>query len=140
MKAFVPPGWVAQEALRLDLYRRISTAGDHEQLEHVRAETVDRYGALPPEVETLFAVAALRASAAALGVEEITTFREQVRIRPVVLPEELAVDLGERVPGATFHDAKRTLNLVPGRVFGLELVRWVEDRMSDAAGRTEPVG
>ena len=26
VKAFVPPGWVAQEALRLDLYRRISTA------------------------------------------------------------------------------------------------------------------
>jgi transcription-repair coupling factor (superfamily II helicase) len=140
VKAFIPPGWVAQEALRLDLYRRISTAGDHEQLEHVRAETVDRYGALPSEVETLFAVAALRASAAALGVEEITTFREQVRIRPVMLPEELAVDLGERVPGATFHDAKRTLNLVPGRIFGLELVRWVEDRMRDAAGRTEPVG
>ena len=30
VKAFVPPGWVAQEALRLDLYRRISTAGDHD--------------------------------------------------------------------------------------------------------------
>ena len=27
VKAFIPPGWVAQEALRLDLYRRISTAG-----------------------------------------------------------------------------------------------------------------
>ena len=26
-KAFVPPGWVAQEALRLELYRRISLAG-----------------------------------------------------------------------------------------------------------------
>ena len=140
VKAFVPPGWVAQEALRLDLYRRISTAGDHEQLGHVRDETVDRYGALPPEVETLFAVAALRVSAAELGVEEITTFREQVRIRPVALPEELVVDLGERVPGATFHDAKKTLNLVPGRVFGLELVRWVEERLGDATGRTEPVG
>ena len=140
VKAFVPPGWVAQEALRLDLYRRISTAGDREQLEHVRAETVDRYGALPAEVQTLFAVAALRATAAALGVEEITTFREQVRIRPVALPEEVLADLGERVPGATFHDAKQTLNLVPGRVFGLELVRWIEDSLGDAVGRTEPVG
>ena len=32
VKAFIPPGWVAQEALRLDLYRRISTAGDHATL------------------------------------------------------------------------------------------------------------
>ena len=37
VKAFVPPGWVAQEALRLDLYRRISTAADHRTLDSVRA-------------------------------------------------------------------------------------------------------
>src|SRR5439155_24629009 len=47
VKAFVPPGWVAQEALRLDLYRRISTAGDHAQLQAVLAEPFGRYGALP---------------------------------------------------------------------------------------------
>ena len=140
VKAFVPPGWVAQEALRLDLYRRISTAGDHEQLEQVRTETVDRYGALPPEVQTLFGVAALRVTAAALGVEEIGTFRDQVRIRPVPLTDALLADLGERVPGATYHDAKQTLNLVPERVFGLDLVRWIEGRLGDAAGRTETVG
>ena len=39
MKAFVPPGWVAQEALRLELYRRISIAGDHDALAQVRDET-----------------------------------------------------------------------------------------------------
>ncbi len=140
VKAFVPPGWVAQEALRLDLYRRISTAGDQEQLQQVRDETVDRYGALPPEVETLFGVAALRVTAAALGVEEITTFREQVRLRPVPLSDALLADLAERVPKATYHDAKQTLNLVPERVFGLDLVRWIEARLRDATGRTEPVG
>ena len=99
VKAFVPPGWVAQEALRLDLYRRISTAGDHDELERVLTETVDRYGALPPEVETLFAVASLRVTAAALGVEEIATFRDQVRIRPVALTDDLVADLDQRVPG-----------------------------------------
>ena len=63
VKAFVPPGWVAQEALRLELYRRISLAPDHETLEQIRTETVDRYGALPDEVETLFAIASLRVTA-----------------------------------------------------------------------------
>jgi transcription-repair coupling factor (superfamily II helicase) len=140
VKAFVPPGWVAQEALRLDLYRRISTAGDHEGLEQVLSETVDRYGALPPEVETLFAVASLRVTARALGVEEIATFREQVRIRPIVLDDALTSDLEERVYGATYHDAKQTLNLTPERVFGVDLVRWVEARLTDAADRTDSVG
>ena len=139
VKAFVPPGWVAQEALRLDLYRRISTAGDHEALEQVRAETIDRYGALPPEVETLFAVASLRIACAALGVEEVATFRDQVRIRPVPLDEAALADLGERLPRATYHEAKQTLNLVPERVFGIDLVRWVEARLLDATRRSAPV-
>jgi transcription-repair coupling factor (superfamily II helicase) len=137
VKAFIPPGWVAQEALRLDLYRRISTAGDHATLQHVRDETIDRYGALPPEVETLFAVASLRVSAAAIGVEEITTFHEQVRIRPVPLDDALLSDLTERVYGATYHEAKQTLNLVPERVFGMDMVRYVERWLLEAVG-TEP--
>jgi transcription-repair coupling factor (superfamily II helicase) len=135
VRAFVPPGWVAQESLRLDLYRRISTAADHDRLTEVRAETIDRYGSLPAEVETLFAVASLRITAASLGVEEVSTFRTEVRVRPVRIPGPILIDLGERIPGASFHAAKETLNLTPGRVAGAELPAWVEARLLDAAGR-----
>ncbi len=138
VKAFVPPGWVAQEALRLDLYRRISTAGDHAGLEAVRAETEDRYGALPPEVETLFAVASLRITAARLGVEEITTYKQEVRLTPVAIPETLLLDLDQRVYGATYYAAKRTLNLTPDRVFGSDLVRYVERWLLEAVGEDTP--
>ena len=63
VRAFIPPGWVGQEALRLELYRRMSTARDHAALDDIRAETDDRFGVLPPEVETLFAIASLRVTA-----------------------------------------------------------------------------
>jgi transcription-repair coupling factor (superfamily II helicase) len=138
VKAFVPPGWVAQEALRLDLYRRISTAGDHEQLDAVRAETQDRYGALPPEVETLFAVASLRITAARLGVEEVTTYKKEVRLTPVSIDDTLLLDLDQRVFGAGYHAAKRTLNLTPERVFGSDLVREVERWLLEAVGEDAP--
>jgi len=134
VKAFVPPGWVAQEALRLELYRRISLAGDHAVLGEIRDETIDRYGALPEQVETLFAIGSLRITAASLGVEEVSTYRDQVRISPLALPDAALVDLPERVPSASFHAAKATLNLTPGRVFGADLVRWIEARLREAAG------
>ena len=140
VKAFVPPGWVAQESLRLELYRRISLAVDHDELDRIRAETVDRYGALPPEVETLFAVASLRVTCRSLGVEEVSTFRDQVRIRPAAIDDALLLDLGERVPGATFHAAKHTLNLVPERVAGADLPAWVEARLREAVGDVATVG
>ncbi|HEY7762390.1 MAG TPA: transcription-repair coupling factor [Actinomycetota bacterium] len=132
VKAFVPPGWVAQEALRLELYRRISLAPDHETLERIREETVDRYGALPDEVVTLFAIASLRVTARALGVEEISTFRDQVRLKPVTIPDALLVDLEERVYGASFAPESSTLNLVPERVFGADLVAFVERWLLEA--------
>jgi transcription-repair coupling factor (superfamily II helicase) len=140
VKAFVPPGWVAQEALRLELYRRISLAGDHETLAQIRAETVDRYGALPEQVETLFAIGSLRITAARLGIEEISTFREQVRLTPLEIPEALQLDLDERVYKASYHTAKRTLNLVPERVFGADLVRFVEEWLREAVGEPREPG
>jgi len=140
VKAYVPPGWVAQEALRLELYRRISLAGDHATLARIREETVDRYGALPAEVETLFAIASLRVTCGRLGVEEVATFRDQVRLTPVAIPDPLLLDLGERVWRATFHAEKRTLNLVPDRVFGADLVRWVEAWLREAVGEPREPG
>jgi transcription-repair coupling factor (superfamily II helicase) len=140
VKAFVPPGWVAQESLRLELYRRISLAADHAALEAIRAETVDRYGSLPDQVATLFAIASLRITARALGVEEISTFRDQVRIKPVAIPDALRLDLEERVFGASFAPESQTLNLVPERVFGTDLVAFVERWLLEAAtGDRAPV-
>jgi transcription-repair coupling factor (superfamily II helicase) len=140
VKAFVPPGWLEQEALRLDLYRRIGSAGDHELLGRVRTEALDRYGRLPDEVETLLAVASLRVSARRLGVEEISTYRQQVRIKPLALSEALESDLGERVPGATYHRATTTLNLDPGGVAAVGLPGWVEAALLRATQGSRGVG
>jgi transcription-repair coupling factor (superfamily II helicase) len=140
VKAFVPPGWVAQEALRLELYRRISLSADHSTLEEIRTETLDRYGALPDQVETLFAIASLRITARALGVEEISTYREQVRLKPVTISDALQLDLEERVYKAAYHPETLTLNLVPERVFGTDLVRFVERWFLEAVtGDSAPV-
>jgi transcription-repair coupling factor (superfamily II helicase) len=133
VKAFVPPGWLEQEALRLDLYRRIGSAGDHELLERVRAEAVDRYGQLPEEVETLFAVASLRITARRLGVEEVSTYRQQVRIRPLVLPDD-GSEPREHARAATYHRTTATLNLDPEKVAGAELPGWVESALRDVTG------
>ena len=134
VRAFVPPGWVAQEALRLDLYRRIATAPDHETLARVREETQDRFGQLPAEVETLFAVASLRVTCRRLGVEEVSTYRDQVRVRPLSLPGSLEVDLAQRVPNAVYHRTTATLNLSPERVASAELPAWVERALLGAVG------
>ena len=125
VKAFIPPEWVGQEALRLELYRRIATAKDHEALDAVRAEAEDRFGALPGPVRTLVAVASLKLSALQLGVADITTFRSRVRVRP--LAEDVGAELAAETDGASYHRATQTLNLEPPAGLGGEaLAQWVE--------------
>jgi transcription-repair coupling factor (superfamily II helicase) len=125
VKAFIPAEWLGQESLRLELYRRISVARDHEELSRVREETEDRYGTPPTPVRTLFAVASLKLAARGAGVEEITTFRDQVRVKPI--PEALGLEVAGEMRTASFHAATSTLNLeLPARMGGEDLTKWVE--------------
>jgi transcription-repair coupling factor (superfamily II helicase) len=134
VRAFIPVGWVGQEALRLELYRNIATAGDHERLAEVRAEAEDRFGRLPDEVETLLAVASLRLTCERLGADEVSTYRTQVRVKPVALTEAQEIELRLTVPGAAYHRTTGTLNLVPERIPSAELPAWVERALLAAAG------
>jgi transcription-repair coupling factor (superfamily II helicase) len=124
VKAFLPPEWVGQEALRLELYRRIATAKDGLELDQVRAEAEDRFGDFPPPVRALFAVAELRLVCLGLGIEEIGTIRNQIRVRPV--EPGVGHERAAEVPEATYHEATSTLNLeYPPQLGGEDLAGWV---------------
>jgi transcription-repair coupling factor (superfamily II helicase) len=129
VRAFIPVGWVGQEGLRLELYRRVSNARDHSELDDIAVELRDRFGVLPPEVETLFSIARLRVTATRLGVTEINTFRQQVRLKPLSLPDRLQLDLVQRVPDGAYHSVTKTLNLAPVVLGGPSLPGWVEERL-----------
>ncbi|HEV3474059.1 MAG TPA: transcription-repair coupling factor [Actinomycetota bacterium] len=125
VRAFLPVEYLGQERLRLELYRRIASAQREEELASVREEAEDRFGPIPLEAETLLELARLRITCRALGVEEVTTFRSQVRIRPLELaPEDL-------LPAeATYHAATKTLNLAPEpKDLGPGLPSWIRFRL-----------
>jgi transcription-repair coupling factor (superfamily II helicase) len=125
VRAFLPVDYLGQEGLRLELYRRISSAVDQAELDRIRAEAEDRFGPVPEEAATLLDLARLRIACERLGVEEVSTFRGQVRVRPLglsdaaVLPED-----------ASYHRTTRTLNLSPQpRDLGPGLPGWVRSRL-----------
>jgi hypothetical protein len=83
-------------------------------------------------------VASLRITCLEIGVQEVTTYRDQVRVKPVALDDADALALAERVDGATYHAATSTLNLSPARERGGELARSVERALRAATGAREP--
>jgi hypothetical protein len=72
-----------------------------------------------------------------LDVAEVSTYRQQVRIKPIALSEIAELELQSRVPGAAFHRITATLNLDPGRITGAELPGWIESALLRAVGEPE---
>ena len=64
--AFIPDDYVDDVGQRLDLYKRLSSAGDEDRVRGLLAEMRDRYGPEPPEVEALGELMVIKGLAAAL--------------------------------------------------------------------------
>ncbi|MHB8513712.1 MAG: transcription-repair coupling factor [Actinomycetota bacterium] len=109
--AHLPESWLPREALRLEAYRRVAEAPTHEALKDVREELIDRYGALPPQAETLLAVAALKLDVGIRGVRTITVASGSARLEPIVLEESEQVRLRRLYPRGLYKTGQYTLIL-----------------------------
>ncbi len=67
----IPESYVEDLQLRLQLYRRLSGIVDEGEIESFAAEMIDRFGPLPPEVEQLMEIVAIKALARQAHVEKV---------------------------------------------------------------------
>jgi transcription-repair coupling factor (superfamily II helicase) len=110
--AHIPHDYVTGERLRLEAYTRIASIDSAHDIDLVRDELTDRYGAVPVQVENLLAVARLRAVARGAGLTDITLQGNHIRFGPVELPESRQVRVQRLYPGTVLKSAVRTM-LVP---------------------------
>ncbi|MTG90518.1 transcription-repair coupling factor, partial [Cellulosimicrobium sp. BIT-GX5] len=110
--AHLPESYIATERLRLEAYKKIAAATDAPQLAEVRAELVDRYGALPDVASALFDVADFRNHARRAGLTDVTAQGKFIRFAPVDLPESAQLRLKRLYPGTLLKPAIRAI-LVP---------------------------
>ena len=85
VEAHLPSSYVGREELRLEAYRRLATVTTETEVDDIKAEWIDRYGAPPPPAEALLAVARLRAECHRLGIREVGVARGMVRLTPLAL-------------------------------------------------------
>ena len=78
--ALLPDPYVADDASKLDLYRRLARSQTTGDIKSLREEMADRFGPLPAEAEALVAVTHLRVIGARLGLETILVRGEDARL------------------------------------------------------------
>src|SRR6267378_2696095 len=92
-EGFVPEDYVPEVNQRLAFYKRLAGATDDAEVEDIRAELIDRFGALPEPARRLLDIVRIRVAARALHVEKIEagegraliTFAATTRLDPARL-------------------------------------------------------
>ena len=73
VEAALPPDYIAESRLRVDLYRRLAAAASEEAVRAIGREMRDRFGAPPEAASALLEVTAIRTLAEAAGVRRVET-------------------------------------------------------------------
>jgi transcription-repair coupling factor (superfamily II helicase) len=81
LEAHLPDDYVADEAQKLELYRRLARARSQGDIAAFRQEVIDRFGPMPPPVLRLVEVAELRLAAEGAGVSSISREEGQLVVR-----------------------------------------------------------
>ncbi|MEM1054677.1 MAG: transcription-repair coupling factor [Bacteroidota bacterium] len=75
---FIPQTYVTNPVERLDLYRRIGAVETVEDADAFREELADRFGPVPPEVETLLTLSRMKPSAHAMRLPRVVWKNERL--------------------------------------------------------------
>ena len=113
----------------------------------VEAELLDRYGPLPPPVESLLAVARFRVVARSAGLTEVILQGSKVRFHPVALAESAQMRVARLYPGTLIKPAVRTImvprpatSLMGGQPLrGTELLAWATDVITAVLAPARPI-
>jgi transcription-repair coupling factor (superfamily II helicase) len=109
--AYVPASYIAAEALKIDLHRRIVLTESEDELHELRVATEDRYGPVPEPVENLFAIQAVKLKLAVLGADYLVFRGGRASVGPVVLGSAELRELRTHVETAVYSSGNREVTL-----------------------------
>jgi len=112
LPALLPEDYLPDVHMRLIQYKRIASAANQEELRELRVEMIDRFGLLPEQAKTLFAITELKLEVQPLGIRKIEAgpqggkihFEEQPAIDPARIiqliqtrPQQFRLDGSDRL-------------------------------------------
>ena len=134
LPAFLPPEWVADDAVRLRLYQRFSTVESDEVMASLVAELEDRFGALPESAQNLVYLTSLRLRTAEANVQALVATSDELIVKFDALPA-LNVERLEQAAGVPLKRGSNQLRFARGPGLG-----WMERLCALVAALPLPPG
>jgi transcription-repair coupling factor (superfamily II helicase) len=109
--AFIPASYVASEALKIDMHRRLALVEHDDELRELRAGIEDRYGPLPEPVANLFAIQEAKLKLARIGADYLVFRGGRATVGPIVLGSDELRALRATTDTIVYTQAKREVGL-----------------------------
>ncbi|MDB4880961.1 MAG: transcription-repair coupling factor [Gemmatimonadetes bacterium] len=116
--AYLPDDYIESQEAKLDVYKRLARFLVADEIEALRAELRDRFGALPAPAEAMLAMQLLRVLGGALGIEGILVRGDEARItfRDSAIPRMKGLS-------AAFHEVQFQAEVRRAHPLSLKLTR-----------------
>jgi transcription-repair coupling factor (superfamily II helicase) len=109
--AYIPAAYIAAEAAKIDLHRRIALSESEDELRELQAATEDRFGPLPEPVEHLFQIQEAKLKLARMGADYLVLRGGKVTVGPLVLGSDELRGLRALADTAVYTSARREVAL-----------------------------
>jgi transcription-repair coupling factor (superfamily II helicase) len=109
--AYVPADYIASEALKIDLHRRLALTESEDELRELQAATEDRFGPLPEPVENLFLIQEAKLKLAQAGADYFVFRGGKASVGQMVLGSDELRDLRRRIDTAVYTTANHEVSL-----------------------------
>ncbi len=109
--AFIPASYIASEALKIDLHRRLALTDSEDELRELRVDVEDRYGPLPEPVENLFTIQEAKLKLAQAGADYLVFRGGRLAVGPLVLGSDELRSLRSALETAVYSTGKQEVTL-----------------------------
>ncbi|MEM1229858.1 MAG: transcription-repair coupling factor, partial [Pseudomonadota bacterium] len=141
--ALIPDDYLPDVHSRLILYKRIANTGERAELDELKVEIIDRFGAPPEPLRRLFAVTELRHRTSAIGIDRIDLgdqggrfeFRSDTPVDPMTIITLMQRESQTyRMDGASILRIRSSLPTFDARYdFALALMERIAPQTTDEA-------
>jgi transcription-repair coupling factor (superfamily II helicase) len=130
VSAYVPSDFIAYEAAKVDLHRRIAGAATREALVELREELRDRFGEVPEPVDNLIFLGEVRVVLQQVGADSLAVRQQKLTVTGLQLPPGSREALRQRDPRYVYAPVTGVLSLA-FRSGGVEVRPVVEQVLDD---------
>jgi len=109
--AYVPADYVPYEQAKIDVHRRIAGALEVADVERLREELEDRFGAIPEPVENLLALQRARIKFGQAGAQTVSFRGDRLAVVPIELDSVRAKRLRQELPEALYEAGRSQVSV-----------------------------